>query len=191
MFVFPSDLLKGMNHAKTLGVMLLLVLASSSASAEPSREPIEQRLAAHKGQVLVVNFWAAWCKPCRKELPLLMELQNQYRNRGVQFIGACTDADEDRHKAEGLLREKAIRYPVWFGLSDEEMKEIGLGSSIPATAIFDQTGRRSFRLIGEVKRKHLEERIEWLLGSRDHRPPKELMLPPGLDRTEYQEKRGN
>jgi len=165
---------------------LALVLAASFARAADS-EPIPERLKEYVGRIVVLNFWAAWCKPCRKELPMLAELQRELGDRGVTFVGASTDTEEDRPAAEEMLRETSVGYPVWYGLSDEEMRPLGLGSSIPATAIFDRDGTRAFRLIGEIKKKRLVERLEWLLGPRDREPPKELLLPIGLSPKEYRE----
>ncbi|MCI0417620.1 MAG: TlpA family protein disulfide reductase [Acidobacteria bacterium] len=169
------------------GLVLFLLGIAASTTDLPGQLPIE-RLREYRGKIVVLNFWAAWCKPCKKEMPLLMELQREYEGRGVQFLGACTDESQHRQEAEEFLRTNAITYPVWFGFSDEEMKPLGLGSSIPATAIFDREGRRVFRLIGEVKRKNVVERLEWLLGKQEGRPPKELLLPPGLDRAEYEKR---
>ena len=75
----------------------------------------------------MLNFWAAWCEPCTRELPLLVELQRQYEARGVQFVGACTDEEKDRDKAEEFLRKNGVNYPSWFDMSEKEMKTLGLG----------------------------------------------------------------
>jgi thiol-disulfide isomerase/thioredoxin len=168
--------------------LLLLLFACLLPPAQSASSRPTEKLEAHKGKIVVLNFWAAWCKPCRKEVPLLMELQRQYESRGVQVVGACTDDAKDRDKAEEFLRNNAVTYPVWFGLSDEDMKPLGLGSAIPATAIFDKEGKRVFRLIGEFKKKNLVERLEWLLGNQQGQPPKELHLPVGVDGKEYRER---
>ena len=146
-----------------------------------------EKLQQYRGKIVVLNFWAAWCKPCKKEMAVLAELHRQFEARGVQFVGACTDDAKDREKAESLVRANEVSYPIWFDLSDEEMKRLALGSSIPATAIFDREGNRMFRLIGEVKKKQLIERLEWLLGNQKGRSPKELVLPALIDRSEYGE----
>jgi len=116
-----------------------------------------------------------------------MELQHEFESRGVQFVGACTDDTKDREKAEAFVQANSVSYPIWFGVSDQEMKQLGLGSSIPATAIYDREGKRTFRLVGQVKKKQLIERLEWLLGDQQGRSPKELLLPALVDRSEYKE----
>lgn len=149
--------------------------------------PLEERLRGQRGRVVVLNFWAAWCGPCKKELPLLARLQHEYEGRGVRFIGASTDAPNERGRAEALLAKTGIAYPIVFGLSDTEMRHLGLGSLLPTTAVFDRDGARAFRLVGEVKEEQLVERLEWLLGERWDQPPRELLLPAGVDAAEYEE----
>ena len=134
-----------------------------------------------------MNFWAAWCAPCRKELPLLARLQREYDARGVRFVGASTDAPEALGAAEALLARAGVAYPVVFGLSEAEMRTLGLGQALPATAVLDRDGARAFRLVGELERKRLVERLEWLLGARGGRPPRELLLPPGVDAGDYRD----
>jgi thiol-disulfide isomerase/thioredoxin len=165
--------------------LLLFFLTCSLCVAESAGSLSPARLQEYRGKIVVLNFWAAWCKPCKKEMPVLLELQRQFEARGVQFVGACTDEAKDQEKAEAFLRTNAVSYPVWFGFSDKEMKSLGLGSAIPATAIFDREGKRVFRLIGEVKKKHLVERLEWLLGNQKGRSPRELLLPSLIDSSEY------
>lgn len=166
-------------------------LAASVSAAGPGLagagevSPLQERLRDSAGEVVVVNFWAAWCGPCKKELPLLAELQGEYEGRGVRFVGASTDAEDEREAAEELLARSGVTYPIVFGLSEAEMGRLGLGELLPATAVYDRDGRRVFRIIGEVTRKRLVARLEWLLGSRTDNPPAELQLPPGIDRTPY------
>jgi len=167
----------------------MLLLIPSIAAAERIDSAVYTKLREYEGKIVVLNFWAAWCKPCKKELPMLLELQREFEAQGVQFVGANTDESKDRPKADAFLNSLGVNYPVWFGLSDEEMKPLGLGTSIPATALFDREGKRAFRLIGEVKKKELVERLEWLLGPRQGKPPKELLLPFGLPSSEYKEKK--
>jgi thiol-disulfide isomerase/thioredoxin len=168
---------------------LFALLGASALPGARAAEvsPIEEQLRGHRGRIVVLNFWAAWCGPCKNELPLLAGLQREYEERGVQVIGASTDAPDEREEAEALLAKTGVAYPIVFGLSDVEMQQVGLGSLLPATAIFDQDGARAFRLVGEVTKKRLVERLEWLLGEHDGRPPKELVLPPGVDAADYEE----
>jgi len=167
----------------------VLLLVQPTLAGDQTDSVVSAKLQEYKGKIVVLNFWAAWCKPCKKELPMLLELQRQFQAQGVQFVGANTDEAKDRAKADTFLNRLGMNYPVWFGFSDEEMRPMGLGSSIPATAVFDREGNRAFRLIGELKKKDLVERLEWLLGLRAGKPPKELLLPFGLPVSEYKDKK--
>lgn len=169
----------------TLGALLAASGPLSAGTAELS--VINERLQGHRGSIVVVNFWAAWCGPCRKELPLLAALHREYESRGVQFIGASTDALDERKEATALLAKAGVAYPIVFGLSDVEMRELGLGSLLPATVVFDRDGTRAFRLVGEATKKRLVDRLDWLLGNRAGRQPRELVLPPGIDAADYGE----
>jgi thiol-disulfide isomerase/thioredoxin len=145
------------------------------------------RLRDHRGRIVVLNFWAAWCGPCKKELPLLAGLQRDYEARGVLFLGASTDAPERREEAAALLAKTGVDYPIVFGLAESDMRSLGLGALLPATAVFDRDGTRAFRLVGEVTRERLVQRLEWLLGGRAGPQPKELLLPPGIDAADYRD----
>jgi len=67
------------------------------------------------------------------------------------------------------------------------MRPLGLGELLPTTAVFDRDGSRAFRIVGEVTKKRLVERLDWLLGDRAGKPPPELVLPPGIDRAGYED----
>jgi thiol-disulfide isomerase/thioredoxin len=163
-------------------LLLLAALATGpSAAAVPDSPPLDR----HHGRILLLNFWATWCAPCRKEIPLLVRLQSEYGPRGVQVVGASIDEPEDRELAERFVRDRRVNYPVWYGHTTEDMKPFGLATSIPATAIFDRDGRRMFRIIGEVHEETIRTRLAWMLGDRTAEAPSELVLPPGVTREHF------
>lgn len=177
-----------MRSLRAVSPLLAVLLAAGALQARGGEaRPLEQVLRDHRGRLVVLNFWAAWCGPCKKELPLLGRLNREYASRGVRFVGASTDAADERDEAEAFLARAGVIYPVVFGLSDLEMRQVGLGELLPATAIFDRDGARAFRLVGEVTKKRLVERLDWLLGDRLESPPRELYLPPGVDAAEYED----
>jgi thiol-disulfide isomerase/thioredoxin len=157
--------------------LFLVLLTPTLAFPAPPGPPTLDR---HKGQIVVLNFWATWCTPCRKEIPVLVRLQTEYGPRGVQVVGASIDEPEDRELAERFVRDRRVNYPVWYGHTMEDMKPYGLATSIPATAIFDRDGTRMFRIIGEVHEEALRSRLDWLLGDRTAARPPELVLPAGV-----------
>jgi thiol-disulfide isomerase/thioredoxin len=153
-----------------------VALVAGPAASEPARLSLEE----YRGTILVVNFWATWCAPCRKEIPLLVAVQSEYGRRGVQVVGPSIDEPEDRAKAERFARDMRVNYPVLHGHTTEDMKPLGLATAIPATAIFDRDGRRAFRIIGEVHEEAIRSRLDWLLSDRSAAAPPELVLPPGV-----------
>jgi thiol-disulfide isomerase/thioredoxin len=90
---------------------------------------------------VVLNFWATWCIPCRKEMPDLAAIQNEYAALGVQVIGAGADTLADRSKVLQFAKETRINFPVWLGATTDDMKRFGLGPSLPGTAIIGRDGK--------------------------------------------------
>ncbi|HEY0079806.1 MAG TPA: TlpA disulfide reductase family protein [Pyrinomonadaceae bacterium] len=120
----------------------------------------------YRGKIVVLNFWATWCVPCREEMPLLVALRRRYLARGVEVVGASADDESTRSKVEPFMREARIDFPVWTGAATADMQRFGLGSALPATALLDRDGRIAFRIVGPLKASDLSERLEWLLGER-------------------------
>ncbi len=123
------------------------------------RERSEQWL----GKVQVINFWATWCPPCKREIPTLIELQNEYRNHNLQVIGiAMDDAEPVRQYAD----KKGINYPILVGEQDVIDVSEQLGNDLgilPYTVITDQAGNITFIRYGEVDRNTLESEIKKLI----------------------------
>jgi thiol-disulfide isomerase/thioredoxin len=123
----------------------------------------EQSLAALKGRVVVLNFWATWCEPCKKEMPDLSAIQNEYGPLGVQVIGAAGDAITDSAKVLKFSREFKVNFPVWLGASTEDMRRFGVGEVLPATVIIDRNGKIVWREIGIIKSAELRKELDKLL----------------------------
>ena len=86
----------------------------------------EQRLSALKGRIVVLNFWATYCIPCRTEMPDLAAIQNEYAALGLQVIGASTDVADDRAKVLQFVKETKVNFPIWVGASTADMIRFGL-----------------------------------------------------------------
>jgi len=119
------------------------------------------------GKLLVLNFWATWCPPCLRELPLFDELQRTYAETGLQVVGIAIDNQGD---VERFLAEHPVGFPILLG--DTETIELSrrLGNqvqSLPFTVIFDPSGKRVYAHSGEVTRAALTEQLEPLLSRSD------------------------
>jgi thiol-disulfide isomerase/thioredoxin len=138
-----------------------LTSQSSAAPASPGRRPdftlkdlagAPQSIAQWDGKVLVVNFWASWCDPCRREIPLLNALQAEYGKRGVQVIGVAVD---DIGQVQDFVREIPINYPVLVGEQDAVDALAGFGAEmtvLPYTAFVGRDGHIELLHAGELHR---------------------------------------
>jgi len=125
----------------------------------------EQRLSALKGRVVVLNFWATYCIPCRQEMPDLAAIQNEYAALGVQVIGASTDAIADQEKVLQFVKETKVNFPIWLGATAADMVRFGLGTALPGTVVIGRDGRVSKVVSGVVNQAELKKQIDALLGS--------------------------
>lgn len=123
----------------------------------------EQRLSALKGRIVVLNFWATYCVPCRTEMPDLAAIQNEYAALGVQVVGASADAPEDRAKVMQFIKETKINFPVWAGATTADMVRFGLGAALPGTVIIGRDGRIAKVISGIVNQAELKKQIDAML----------------------------
>ncbi len=115
-----------------------------------------QTLAQYRGKVLVVNFWATWCPPCREEIPHFVEMQGILAAKGVQFIGIALDTPE---QIGPFLSEMNINYPVFVGgISESElMRQLGNhGGGLPYTLVYNRQGELHEKIIGGLDKTRLE-----------------------------------
>ena len=122
-----------------------------------------QSLAGYKGRVVVLNFWATWCEPCKKEMPDLSAIQNDYAALGVQVIGAAGDEAAESAKVLKFIREHKINFPVWVGATTDDMQRFGVGAVLPATVIINKDGKIIWREIGIIKPDVLRKELDKLL----------------------------
>jgi thiol-disulfide isomerase/thioredoxin len=115
------------------------------------------------GKVLVLNFWATWCPPCRKEMPVFITLQNEFGDKGLQFVGIAID---EKSKVREFVDFLGVNYLILLGENDAVQLSRDLGNrfrGLPFTVIFDRTGRVSHIQAGELQRSALEAQIKPLL----------------------------
>ncbi len=95
------------------------------------------RLSEFRGEVVMINFWASWCAPCRQEMPLLDELYTQYQPLGFTILGV--NVEEDSTKARKLLKDLPVNFPVLFDNRSEVSKLYNV-VAMPSTVLVDRDG---------------------------------------------------
>ena len=126
-----------------------------------------QSLESLRGRIVVLNFWATWCEPCRKEMPDLVRIQNRYGMYGVQVLGAAADAPGAADTVTTFARRLKINFPVLLGATTAQMQSFGLGVALPATVVIDRHGHVAARIPGVFEHKALQAVLDDLIdGSR-------------------------
>jgi len=95
------------------------------------------RLSEYRGDVVMVNFWATWCGPCRQEMPLLDELYSRYQRVGFSLLGV--NIDDEPARAMDMVRELGVSFPVLFD-STKKVSKLYEVSAMPVTVIIDREG---------------------------------------------------
>ncbi|HEY8242448.1 MAG TPA: TlpA disulfide reductase family protein [Casimicrobiaceae bacterium] len=128
----------------------------------PDPDGKDQAIGQWKGKVLVVNFWATWCAPCREEMPMFMRVQDAQRAKGVQFVGIAVDnADKVRQYAADLK----LNYPTLIGGFGAMELSKTLGNSVmalPFTVIVDRSGKVAHTQLGPLKEDQLQSILRQL-----------------------------
>ena len=154
--------------------MRALIVASLLLSLHDSAGKKVQIKELH-GKIVVLNFWATWCGPCRHELPMLVEAEKEWAPKGVTFIALSLDAPKDIPKIPEFLAQYKVTFPYWTGASADELDKFHMGNGVPDTAFVDQDGKIVARVLGEIRREELDERLTWLTGDRKSAAPQPLV----------------
>ncbi len=119
-------------------------LASSGLTGQPapdfalkSSSGDNLRLSEYRGDVVMINFWATWCGPCRQEMPLLDELYSRYQRVGFNLLGV--NIDDDSQKALNMVSELGVTFPVLFD-ARKEVSKLYQVDAMPVTVIVDREG---------------------------------------------------
>jgi len=156
----------------------LLVLSSSALafgveapklSGEVDAKGLADAIAKNKGKVVLVNFWATWCVPCREEFPDLVRLEKAYRARGVAVLGVSIDLPKDMAKVEKFLSASAPDFPNYIkrvGGDDQDFIESvdpKWGGELPFTAVYGRDGKKAQVLSGKQSYGSFEKAVKSLL----------------------------
>lgn len=154
------------NALKALPAQETVTTAAPSGPADLALTDLggaQQSLKDLRGRLVVLNFWATWCGPCKKEMPDFVALQNDYAAFGVQVIGASADEAADRAKVVQFVKAAKLNFPIWLGATTEQMMKMGLGQELPATVIIGRDGQIVYRTRGVIKPEELRKKLDGLL----------------------------
>lgn len=115
-----------------------------------------QPLSQWRGKVLVLNFWASWCAPCREEMPDFVALRAQFQPRGVEFVGLAIDNPAN---VTQFLRAHPVTYPILIGegVAHDLARQLGNPSgALPYTLVIDREGEIVLKHLGRLPRAELE-----------------------------------
>ncbi|MDQ3710751.1 MAG: TlpA family protein disulfide reductase [Acidobacteriota bacterium] len=127
-----------------------------------------------KGKVVLLNFWATWCPPCRAEIPELIKWQKEYENQGLQIVG-ITYPPTNRLKVRRFVRRNKINYPILFG-SKNTKAIFDSGETMPLTVVIDRNGNIKEIIEGIVFAEEFDEKVKPLLDSRIDKKDSKLQL---------------
>jgi thiol-disulfide isomerase/thioredoxin len=123
----------------------------------------QSRIADWEANILIVNFWAPWCAPCRREVPTLIEFHRDYAQRGVRVLGVAYDSEPQVRR---FASEYQINYPLFLAGNRSPMYNAAFGNrsgSLPFTALLDQDHRILYQHNGELTADELREQLEAFL----------------------------
>jgi thiol-disulfide isomerase/thioredoxin len=158
---------------------MMLVLASAAEKpidlklTELSGKKVQLR--SYRGKIVVLNFWATWCVPCREEMPRMVEAEKTWADKGVVFIAVSLDDEKTTKEIPAFVDRYHVGFPVWTGASTDELDKLRLGQGVPDTAFVDEDGAVVARVLGEIRSDELTERLTWLTGDRHAPAPAALV----------------
>ncbi len=134
-------------------------------------------LSDYKGKVVLLDFWATWCPPCKIEIPWLIDLERKDKDRGFEVLGVSMD-DEGWDVVKPFMREVGVNYRVLIG-NDSTAEMYGNVESLPETFLIDRESKIAAIHIGLASRKEFEDEVEQLLNAKSGIVTDTgLLLPP-------------
>jgi len=165
--------------ARRAMIALLFVFGGGSLSGEAltrlageiDAAGLREAVAREKGHVVLVNFWATWCVPCREEFPSLARLQERNRSAGLRVVGVSTDFENQRPAVEKFLAERRPPFPNYHrkkGGDDQDFIDAvdsRWGGELPFSVLYDRSGRKVRAFSGKLPVSAAEREIRKLLAN--------------------------
>jgi len=147
-----------------------ILLRSDRGAADLLAAPLpdlsgrSRRLSEWQGKVVLCNFWATWCAPCREEIPMLVDLHQKYAKKGFEIVGIAID---NASKVREFAAKYQISYPVLIAetVGLDLIRKLGnTAGALPYTVMLDGSGAILSRKLGVLHRRDIEPKIKTLLG---------------------------
>ena len=147
-----------------------------SAASAPDPEPVfmafdgsNVRVSQRRGKVILLNFWATYCGPCRAEMPQIQKLHEELGPKGLLVLGAAANGRDEVEPVKAAMNAAGARFETWVWVNAKDMRWYGVGPGIPATVLIDREGKIRQRFQGAVTADQLRPILETLLAEA---PPK-------------------
>ena len=154
-------------------LILLPVLFGLSSTANAKLRPVDetayQALLKQSGaKVVLVDFWASWCEPCREEMPALVKLARRYAPQGLKFITVSIDGPAELHYAEKFLRAQGVPLPAYYKAARKDDAFINSvdpnwSGALPALFFYTRDGKLVKSYVGETEAETVEGAVRELL----------------------------
>jgi thiol-disulfide isomerase/thioredoxin len=159
---------RGAARLALLALALLAPLPAGEGLTPVGEADYHKLIEAHRGKVVLANFWATWCEPCRHEMPLLVELEKKWRGRGFVLLTVSADEPEDAAEALAFLRKSGAGLPAYIkqANSDEDFivtVDKSWSGALPALFLYGRDGRKAASFVGETDPSDIETALLKLL----------------------------
>ena len=176
--VFAAIWLAGCSHSETVRAAVRPAAQRKPAPdfALKDADGKVVKISDYKGKVVLVNFWATWCGPCKIEIPWFIQFEQQYRDRGFAVLGVSMDED-GWSAVKPYVASNKINYRMVIG-DDMTAQKYGGVESLPSSFLIDREGRIAAVHIGLVSKKVYQDDIDQLLGKAPDRTASVLPVAP-------------
>ena len=129
------------------------------------------RMSDYQGRIVVLNFWATWCGPCKEELPRLGTMAQDYASKNVAFVLASIDEQKKLPAVRDYVSQQEISLPVWVGATVDLLEQLSGTNVVPATLVIDEKGEIVRAINGEAREEDVKEAVDWLLNGKNGQTP--------------------